>query len=229
MKIFHLSALLLSVFLGGLLQHANAQSSGVISAVLEGGMLKEGTMSFPRGPIQIMSKMAEEMERPNPAQQKYGMASLESFQRYEKAGFLTIAEERRSPLESIRDMGARSFTVSPTNKLLQIQDPKLSSGTFAVIQAETYKVTNIIKNEEYKPPVGSGSPGDEFRLILGVILQSTTEQGKVIYGAIGYYPQPRQRKFRAILQFNPFAKTYSFVTADLGDPASADWFSQNVK
>jgi hypothetical protein len=125
-------------------------------------------------------------------------------------------------------MGATFYVVSPTEKLLKLQDPQKSTGKFIVVPFGTMKLLEVLKEEDYKSPTPLGGAGDQFRLVLGTVHAEPSAQALTLgksYGGI----EPNDLKFRAVLQFNPFAKTYTYITADLGNLKDPGWYSQNVK
>lgn len=194
--------------------------------VLERALRK--SVSFPRGRVQIMSGLSSQMEATDWVQMKFPAQYLDFLQRARKDGLLNLAEEQQGPLDSIRNMGARFFSVSPTDKLLKMDNKTPDTpGLLTVLTAE-FKVLQILKDQEYKPPVGMGGAGDEFRLVLGTGRRTPT-QDAITLGQSYCAIEPQELKFRSVLQFNPFAKTYTFVDADLGRPQDSGWESENVK
>ena len=127
-------------------------------------------------------------------------------------------------------MGRRFITVSPTDKLLKLETPPYNNANTAVgfsfVSVGTMKVTEVLKEEEHKVP--GAKPGDEFRIVLGKMRETPTPAAKEL-AALGANTEPRELKFRAILQFNPFAKTYTYVTADYGKPEDAGWLTNNIQ
>ncbi len=115
--------------------------------------------------------------------------------------------------------------VKPTEKLSKIKDQKLSTDDKLVVRISTIKVVEIIKVEEHKVP---DKPGDDFRLVLGRFRDTPTSQAKLL-GPNYCTIEPKDSKFRALLQFNPFTKSYICWTADIGEPEDPGWNSNNVK
>ena len=127
---------------------------------------------------------------------------LTFLQAAQKDGLITVTELQQNSLESIGNLGARFFVVAPTGRLLTLQDTKRSTDRFVVVPAGALAVSKVLKIEEYKPPVGSGSVGDEFRLVLGVAHDSPSEQAKAL-GNQYNSTEPRDVKFRAVLPAIP--------------------------
>ena len=196
-------------------------------SVLEQGLTDQtDVMLFPRGEVQIMSGLSSQMESRDVNQLKFTIQYLEFLQNAQKGDLLTLTERQQGSLQSIGNMGARFFTVAPTPKLLQLQDAKKNKDKFVAVPIGTIKVLEILKDDEYKFP--RGAPGDEFRLILGRVRDTPTPQAKALPQHFAT-TEPQELKFRAILQFNPFAKTYTYVTADVGTPEDATWKTNNVQ
>ena len=195
-------------------------------AVLEQGLTNQvDLMRFPRGQVQIMSALSSQMESDDSNRLRFKVQYLDVLQRAQKDGLLNLTEKLQSSLESVGNMGARFFTVSPTEKLLQLHDAKRSNDKCVAIPIGTVKVIEVLKENEYK--AGTGAPGDEFRLVIGRCRDTPTAQAKKLVGFCTQEPQ--DLKFRAVLQFNPFNKTYTYVIADTGNPEEAGWSTSYVK
>jgi hypothetical protein len=188
----------------------------------EGLKWNNGFADFPTGRVQIMSGLSSQMEAADRTNQKFPLAYLAFLQQAEKDGLLKLTEEQQGPLDAIRNMGSRFFTVTWTEKLSKM---KFSGST---VLTATFEILQILKDQEYNPSVGFGSAGDEFRLVLGMVRSRPTPNAM----ALGKYycnTEVQELKFRAILQYNPFAKTYSYRVADLGNPQDPGWNTQYVK
>ena len=123
------------------------------------------------------------------------------------------------------NFGQTILTVTATRKLQQLSDAKASDTNSLAIQVGTIKVLDIIGEEPCK--LKMATPGDEFRLIVGLVNDTPTDAVKTLgpkYGTI----EPHRLKFRAILQFNPFNRSYSYRVADIGYPDKPEWLSENV-
>jgi hypothetical protein len=218
-----------------------SQPSAPYLPVLEQGLTAQhDCITFPRGRVQIMGAMSSQMEAADWNQLKFQIQYLTYLQSAQTNGLLTVTEEQQNSLERIRNMGARFFKVVPTDKLSQMQAATNSDieqvlsqwlhkrDRIVAVQIGTIKVLQILKDEEYKPRVRVGGAGDEFRLVLGTVRDTPTQQAKTL-GRYFATIEPQELKFRAVLQFNPFAKTYKYVTADVGNPQDAGWKTETVK
>jgi hypothetical protein len=171
------------------------------------------------------------MEATDINQLKFPIQYMQQLQRAQQDGLVEFREEQQGALESIGNMGSRFFEVSPTNKLLKLQYAKKSTYNLIAVQCGTVKVLQILKDEAYQPSLQSSGTGggDEFRLVLGTILDTPTQQGMALGKMFCLVDEVTEFKFRAILQYNPFAKSYKYVAADIGDPKAPGWMSENVK
>jgi hypothetical protein len=208
----------------------NRSLSSPYVAVLEQGLENyRCLLYYPRGQVRIMSGLSSQMEQEDWERLIFRADYLSMLQYAQREGLLNLTERRQSTLESIGSMGARFFTVAPTEKLLQMQDAKRSSPKRIAVRVATIKVLQILKDEEYKFPGRSGAAGDEFRLVLGTFSETQTRQGKILVPRPPGIPESVELKFRAILQFNPFANVYTYVTADVGTPQQPGWATTNVQ
>jgi hypothetical protein len=204
-----------------------ADRKGYITAVEDGLTKAHGTQNYPQGQITIMSALSSRMESADSRTMRFRIEMLEALQVAEKAGFLKLSELQQSSLDQIGSIGARFFIVTPTDKLRQISDPKESSEKWLAVRIGTFKIMKVISDEPCS--LKKATPGDEFRLVVGLVSQNPTQQGQSIAPAMNVGKLDVQsHKFRAILQFNPFNKSYSLVAADLGSPKETGWYSESV-
>jgi hypothetical protein len=193
------------------------------------GFKNDAHLAIPIGRVQIMSDLSSQMEVIDWSKHKFPSKYLDLLQRAQKDGLLTLAEEQQSQLDSIRNMGSRFFAVTPTEKLQKMNDaPKVIAELAATVLTATFEILQVLKEQEYKPPVGFGGPGDEFRLVLGTVRRRPTPDA-ITLGKSYCVTEVQELKFRAVLQYNPFAKTYSFRAADLGNPQDPGWNTETVK
>jgi len=194
--------------------------------VLEAGLTRQ--MDFhrvPQGQIKIMSGLESQMEPGNAATMTFATQYLPTLQRAANDGLVRLAELQQNSLAQMGNMGARFFTVTPTDKLRQMSDPKESTAQWVAVPIGTIRILDIISADACK--LKTATPGDQFRLIVGLISDTPTEQAKTL-GPQYATQEPQKFKMRVILQFNPFTKTYTYVTGDYGKPEDADWITQNV-
>ena len=67
-----------------------------------------------------------------------------------------------------------------------------------------------------------------FRLVLGTVERRPTPDA-ITLGKSYCATEAQEFKFRAVVQYNPFAKTYSYAVADLGNPQDSGWKTAHVK
>jgi hypothetical protein len=226
-KLLTVSIVVLLVAACGRVKLPEGQKSAPYLTVLEQGLTDNiDTDRIPRGEVQIMSELSSKMEEPNATQMRFQAVYLQVLQKAERARLVTLSERPQNALESVGNMGARFFTVTPTDALLKLQDPKKSNDRWIAVPIGTMKVLEILKEEEYK--FAERKPGDEFRLVLGRVCDTPTPQAKAL-ASLGVTTEPQDLKFRAVLQLNPFAKTYTYIVADFGKPDESGWSSDFVK
>lgn len=208
----------------------SSKPSALYVETLEQGLESQRAfMQYPRGHVRIMSSFSSQMENDDWERLSFRAYYLSTLQYAQQRGLLNLSERRQSALETIGNMGTRFFLVTPTDKLLQLQDTMHSSAKRVAVRCSTIKVTGILKDEEYKFPGRNSATGDEFRLVLGTFRQTQTQQGDVVVPRPPGVPESVDLKFRAIVQFNPFAKTYTYVIADVGTPQEPGWATTNVQ
>jgi hypothetical protein len=191
----------------------------------EGITMAQGYASFPQGEVTIMSGLASSMESGDAAQMRFPIQYLEHLQKAERDGFVTLVEKQQDALQQIGNMGARFFTVQGTQKLLSMADKDKSSDQWTQVHISRFKILEILSEAPCK--LRRSTPGDEFRLIVGRLEDTPTDNAKTL-GA-GYCTTERQElKFRAILQYNPFNKEYSYVVADVGLSDQTGWQTNHV-
>jgi hypothetical protein len=198
-------------------------------SVLEQGLTDGADLArFPRGEVQIMTGPgaligpADDWER-----LKFSGKYLDFLQKAAGDGLLTMKEKPvRDPAKN-GQVSSRVFTVTPTEKLLRLHDARKSRDKFLVVPVGAMTVIEILKEEPYKLSLGVRTGGDEFKLVLGRVRDTPTEQARIL-GTNYATVESREVRFRALVQFNPLTKTYRFVTADLGKPGTDAWASQHV-
>lgn len=194
--------------------------------VLTEGLTKEFDYHRkPQGVVTIMSGLSSAMEAGDFAQMRFSAQYLDHLRLAEKAGFVTLQEHQQDPLSAIANLGARYFTVTPTDKLRKLADPAESSDTVLAVPVGRMKILEVISEEACV--LKRTTPGDEWRLVLGLVRDTPTEQALAL-GRQFCSVEEQTLKFRALLHFNPFGKTYRYVAADWGRPNDMGWKSENV-
>ena len=194
--------------------------------VLEEGLTKQHDFSrWPQGQITILSGHSAAMGSTDTKSMRFTLPYLERFQSAEKDGLLKLAEKQQSVMEQIGNMGARFFAVTATEKLRQMADPKESNEKWLAVPIGTIKVLKIISEEPCK--LNKSTPGDEFLLVVGLMSDTPTQHVKTL-GPKYCTVEPQELKFLAILQLNPFDKSYKYLMADTGKPSETEWKSDDV-
>jgi hypothetical protein len=182
------------------------------------------TISLPIGDVEIMSGLSSQMEKSSFERKRFKEDYLDFLQSMQKIGLATVAERSQSDLAGISRMGARTFTVLPTELSKQHRDEALSSDDSLVVGFASCEVLNIVRSSPYQSP---GLPkSEEYRLILG------TYRHSFMSWFLAINPQQDKTaefKFRAVLKFNPFTKRYSYQFADWGLPKEDGWQTNNVQ
>lgn len=218
------------VLLAGLAWTAPANADGnnlkSYQAVLNAGLTQQHDYHrIPVGQITIMSAMSSQMEEANLETLRLPLQYIESLQQAEKDGLITLTEKNQSEMDKLMTMGARIFTATATDKLRKLIDPRESTEKWLAIPIGTMQVEEVMSEEPCK--LVKATPGDQYRLVVGLVTDTPTEQVKTLgrnYGTV----ETQKLKFRAILQFNPFTKTYTYCVADLGKPEDPGWKSDIV-
>jgi hypothetical protein len=109
--------------------------------------------------------------------------------------------------------------------LRSLADGSLSNGSWLVVLVGHMSLLEIVSSEPCK--LKRATPGDQFRLVIGLVEDTPNSNAKIL-GSTYATQEPQKLKFRAILQFNPFTKTYTYVTGDYGQPEAAVWLTESV-
>jgi len=193
-------------------------------SILEDGLTKKfDYLWVPQGRITIMDKLRSTYTPANVQSMIFQYKTLKDLQDSQNDGLVNLSEEKQSPL--LDTSGNRIFVVTPNEKIRQMADPKESNQKWIAILLGTMKVLKIIKEEPCK--LKRATPGDEFLLVVGLLRDPPTQNVKTLgpeYGTV----EPRELKFRAILQLNPFNQSYKFIIADTGMLNETEWKSDWV-
>jgi hypothetical protein len=193
-------------------------------AVLTEGLTKDhGYYDVAHGRITIMSALSSRNEAADLGAMKFPIQYLSTLEYNQSIGLIRLIEQPQSELDKIGSMGARLFNATPTDKLLQLADAKVSTANWARIPTLGVQVLEIVSDDACK--FSKPTPGDDFRLILGLIGGEPTRQWRTLFPDV---KEMDQLKFRVVLQFNPFTKRYAYVTSDIGKPSEATWYSNSV-
>lgn len=199
--------------------------ASVISAGLTGPMF----LPIPLGQVEILSKVSEGIERADADAKKYEKQSMDKFRTAEKLGLVTIKEIEQSEIDLAGRGWNRLYTFTATQKGKDLADPKKSDEKFIWISLGSCTVISIVKDEPCKHP--SLSSSEDYRLCLGVHKFEPTPYCIQHYEAIGEPDSSKagEFKFRAIIKFNPFMNSYSYVTSDWGYLDKDGWETQNCQ
>jgi len=201
--------------------HADNESQ--IEHVIENGLENQfNYMSIPRGEIEIMSALSSEMEKSDWSRKRFKNSYLDNLKGAAERGFLSYKEHTQSSLESIGRMGAKTFTVTPSDKALQAKDEERSNDDWVKIKFAECEVTKIVKNVEYSHPTLPQS--DEFRLVVGSYKRIPTAVAKD-YEEL----ETKEFKFRALVKVNQFTGEYHFRTADWGLIDEGEWKTNRIR
>lgn len=186
---------------------------------VESGLAGEfNSLRIPLGIIEVLSPRWGDGAG-QPWMKRFSNSYLTDLTALKDAGLVTFKETDQT--DTLRLKGARQFEVTLTKKALDLCDPKKSDKEWACIPIGTCRIKTIVKDIEYPQPPSS----DNFRLIVGTYERTYSDLGIQLFGE-------REKvlvlKFRAVLKYNPFNKTYSFQKADYGDPNKDEWTTKNV-
>lgn len=94
------------------------------------------------------------------------------------------------------------------------------------VQSSAATVEDIVADG---PDTGaSASPGEEYRLVLGIFRNTPTPAAAVL-GADFASPVASVMRFRCILHYSPLNSEWSIVAINVGAPNSGPWHTNSVK
>jgi hypothetical protein len=190
---------------------------GISTAVAEWLNAQRGSFQVPTGKIRIRSE-----------------SDHAYFKRIEAAGLITVREISEdywsSFLSQTQGMGT-PVEVTPTSKLLNIAhlDPLDTSqgASWYSVKVNDYAVSELVKVDDYRGQLST--PGEKYRLVLGLITASPTAAAHVIGSDLVGGFAPHTYRFRAVVKYSDFNKRWSVVALDLGLIDSEQWIQSNVK
>ena len=183
------------------------------------------TMSIPIGDVEIMSGLSSQMENSDAAHKRFKAEYLEFLKYLDSKRLVNLTEQSQTGLDAIRRMGARTITITPTEKALAARDAKLSSSDYLMLPMGSCSVDEIIRAAPYQ--AAQLSRAEEYRLVLGTYRLTLNRFGESLDSSAK--PAKHRFRFRAVLRFDPFAKRYTFQYADWGDLEKDDWATHNVE
>ena len=201
---------------------ARADEESLRSEIARGLETQFNKIVLPVGDVEIMSGLSSQMEQNDFNRKRFREDYLVSLQNMQNIGLATVVERSQSGLAGIGRMGARTFTVTPTELSKQHRDEKLSSLDSVAMRIATCEVLNIVRSSPYKSP--RLPQAEEYRLVLGTYRRSFMDW----FLAIAPDDRSAEFKFRAVLKFNPFTKRYSYQFADWGLPQEDGWKTNDV-
>ncbi len=95
----------------------------------------------------------------------------------------------------------------------------------ARVRVKQAKIVQIINDEDYEGPLAA--PGEKHRVVLGTYQSAPTTSGAVVGAPLVRTDEAAQR-FRCIVKYSEFKKTWSVVAYDIGSLEPEQWFTSNV-
>ena len=198
--------------------------SGDIGRIIASGLYRDYNVGqVPDGQIEIMSGLSASVEGSDFAARRFAPAHLEFLRSWEQRGLLALREHSQSSLEAIGRMGARTFTVTPTEQLRSIADPTLATDGYLMIPLGSVTIEQIVSDAIYQSPALSAS--EQWRLVLGTYRVKPTE----IANEAASSTEDHTYRFKALLKFDPFTNTFTYVAADFGRVGETEWLTQRVQ
>ncbi len=120
--------------------------------------------------------------------------------------------------------------IAGTSKLMSLNPPVIPVAgqelrIFRVKIADV-RIDEVTTDQDYSGPLAT--PGEKYRLILGTFLKVPTEVASVLGPALAAQSEDRS-KFRSIVKYNQFAKTWQVIAFDTGLLNTDTWLSSNVR
>lgn len=145
---------------------------------------------------------------PDAENKEFSVNTFKIFQDMEKIGLLSIGggDADYSSLKY-------TYNINITDKGNKVKD-KIDDKGFYWFRTATLKVNKIVKNVEYKQPLGATN--DEFRLIMGIYDFYPTDMGKEWFPLRTKDKIVKQYKFKALVKYDPFQSKYLYVKRDWG-------------
>jgi len=194
------------------------------ASVISEGLSEMNYVSLPIGRVHISDNSEHGryvrdlyLSRGEPAITTDYLAQLEEV--YAKLGLISC---EKLPWDN--DKG-QFYKFAVTQRAKDLADPNRSNDKELKIRLGTRTVIQIIKDEPFKHP--SLPKSDDYLLCVGAYRFEPTEIGKESYKAMGHELFTKY-KFRAVIKFNPFTNSYSFVTSDWGYLDKDNWESKNI-
>jgi hypothetical protein len=202
---------------------AGGASDAETRKIIAAGLLRDyNIVRIADGQIEVMSGLAASTEKTDTVARRFTPAYLQTLRQWESAGLLTLREHRQSQFEVMRRFGARTFTVTPDQRVRSAADSTLSSNGYLMVPFNDVAVDQIVSDTTYQSPMLSAS--EQYRLVLGTYRLVPTEIAKQIY------PQSKEGRYRykALLKFDPISKKFTYEVADYGPVEANVWVTRQI-
>lgn len=138
----------------------------------------------------------------------------------DKAAFKQLESQG---LVTLRDAEDGAVALAPTKLALDHKDAALSRRDAVVVRLGRCEITKIVKNDPY---TGKKLPqSSDYRFVMGTYRVVPTPLAKLIDTNC----PTKERKFRAIVEVNPFSGKHAVKRADWGEPDEDGWKSATVE
>jgi hypothetical protein len=189
--------------------------------VISAGLAYEyNAVLIPAGKVRVVSPKSHGTNAITPDHDDYpNMVFREEamgrFQQQMKAGLVTLVDKGYEyPYDT--------FIATPTALALKHRDGTHSTLRYCVILASSCQVRQIIKTAPYRS--GRLPQSEEYRLVLGSYFRAEEEWFRALSPTTD-----KEFKFRAVLQFSPFTKKYTYLFGDWGELTENEWKTHNVE
>jgi hypothetical protein len=200
-----------SVILLVLFGCSRADSGGNINEIIAAGLYRDyNIVRVPDGRIEVMSGLSAAVENTNYAARRFAPTYIEAFRPWETAGLLTFQEHQQSELTAIGRMGARTFTVVPSDRLRSAADTALATDGYLMIPSARVIVEQIASDAAYQSP--ALPPSEQYRLVFGTYRTVPSDITK----EVNKQASEVRFRFKALLKFDPIAKRFTYEAADFG-------------
>lgn len=210
-----LCSLLTAAFV--LIAGCGGNDDGLRSALIAGLTRGECRFWIPNGEISVMSPLVSQMEPQDPDKRRFNDFAFNFVRNQEKMGLARIQERTQSELAAIGRMGERTFVVEPTSKARELASPQQERPGYLTIDTGECEIKSIVKDTSY---ISKSLPSsEEYRLVLGTFGWTPSSA----WAAMFPDEKARTKRFRAIVKYDPFSKSYKFVRAELGFLEDDSW------
>jgi hypothetical protein len=209
------------------------QGGSDVRRIIEDGFDKQYAYTYiPIGNVTILGGASEMLDGTDFAKKRLSAADLRIYREYEKAGLLTIREDKPvSALDEIGRLGNRFIEVIPSETLRAVDDSTNGRDGYLAIRTSKMRIQSIVRDTAYAPP--GMSQTEQYRLVLGTYKSTETETALRVYQTTNPKSKATPQfmmHFKALLKYDPFTKQWVYVTGDFkmpdqvnGIPITSDW------